>query len=386
MTMGVRCPKCGLLQLPGPTCKSCKTPLAPPLRRPGPAQRSAAPPSLAAPPKSPPPPTAPRPPSDGAGAGPSPSQTQRLSFHGVGGSLFGIHVVNVFLTIVTLGIYYFWAKVRVRNYLFSQTEFAGDRFAYHGTGKELLFGFLKAVALIGAPFFLLRLGLDFVARGPIAQAVSAAVSYLAILVFLAFATVGARRYRLSRTSWRGVRFSFRGQLLEFIKLFVGGWLLSTITLGLYYPFFDTRRHGFLVSHSCFGSQKFSFDGKGKDLFGRFLLTVLLTLPTLGLCWFWYLARKQRYFWDHTSFGAARFQCAVTGGKLLALHLGNALLLVLTLGFGWPWVVVRNARFACRYLVLQGVLDLATVQQEVQAVSTTGEGLAGILDAGFDFGT
>jgi uncharacterized membrane protein YjgN (DUF898 family) len=67
-------------------------------------------------------------------------------------------------------------------------------------------------------------------------------------------------------------------------------------------------------------------------------------------------------------------------------LGNVLLLVLTLGFGWPWVVVRNARFACRYLVLQGALDLTTVQQEAQAVSTTGEGLAGILDVGFDFGT
>jgi uncharacterized membrane protein YjgN (DUF898 family) len=106
---------------------------------------------------------------------------------------------------------------------------------------------------------------------------------------------------------------------------------------------------------------------------------------LGLCWFWFLARKQRYYWEHTSFGAARFGSTVTGGRLLALNLGNALLLVLTLGFGWPWVVVRNARFACTYLALEGSLDLTTVHQEAQAVSTTGEGLAGILDAGFDFG-
>jgi len=385
MTIGAKCPQCGLLQLPGPTCKSCGAPLGPPPRRPAPTQFSATSSSAAALPTSMPPPVGPRPPTDGAGAGPSPRQTQRLFFHGSGGSLLGIHIVNVLLTIITLGIYYFWAKVRVRSYVLSQTEFAGDRFAYHGTGKELLFGFLKAVLLIGIPFVLLRLGIDVVARGPIARAVGGSLSYLAILVFLAFATIGARRYRLSRTSWRGVRFSFRGQLLEFLKLFVGGSLLSTITLGLYYPFFDTRRHGFLVSRSYFGSQKFSFDGRGKDLFGRFLLTILLSLPTLGLCWFWFLARKQRYFWDHTSFGAARFRCTVAGGKLLALNLGNALLLVLTLGFGWPWAVVRNARFACTYLVLEGPLDLATVQQEAQAVSTTGEGLAGILDAGFDFG-
>ncbi len=385
MTMGVKCPKCGLLQLPGPACKSCNAPLPGPSRRPAPTQFSPAPVGAAAPPTSAPPPAGRGLVADGVGGGPAPRPTQRLSFHGAGGSLFGIHIVNVFLTIVTLGIYYFWAKVRVRSYLFSQTEVGGDRFAYHGTGKELLLGFLKAVALIGVPFFLVRLGLDLIARGPIVRAVGASVSYLAILVFLAFATIGARRYRLSRTSWRGVRFSLRGQLLDFIKLFVVGSLLSTVTLGLYFPFFDTRRHGFLVSHSYFGSQRFSFDGKGKDLFGPFLLAVALSIPTLGLCWFWYLARKQRYFWDHISFGAAHFQCAVTGGKLFVLHLGNALLLVLTLGFGWPWVVVRNARFTCRYLVLQGALDLATVQQEAQAVSTTGEGLAGILDAGFDFG-
>ena len=383
--MGVRCQKCGLLQLPGPTCKSCKAPLGGPPRRPAPTQGFATRSSVTAAPKSMPPPAGRGPFTDGAGVGPAPRQTQRISFHGAGGSLLGIHIVNLFLTIITLGVYYFWAKVRVRSYLLSQTEFAGDRFAYHGTGKELLFGFLKALLLIGLPFVLLRIGIDFVARGPVARAIGGLLSYVAILAFLGFATIGARRYRLSRTSWRGVRFSFRGQLLEFLKLFVGGSLLSTITLGLYYPFFDTRRHGFLVSHSYFGSEKFSFDGRGKDLFGRFLLTILLSLPTLGLCWFWFLARKQRYFWDHTAFDTARFRCTVTGGRLLLLTLGNGLLLVVTLGFGWPWVVVRNARFAFTYLVLEGPLDLATVQQEAQAVSTTGEGLAGILDAGFDFG-
>ena len=261
------------------------------------------------------------------------------------------------LSIVTLGVYYFWAKVRVRSYILSQTECAGDRFAYHGTGRELLLGFVKAVLLIGIPFLLLDLGIDLVARGPVAQAAGGLLSYVAILAFFAFATVGARRYRLSRTSWRGVRFSFRGRVLEFLRLFVGGSLLTTITIGLYYPFFDTRRHGFLVSQSYFGNQTFSFDGRGRDLFGQYLLTLLILVPTLGMCWFWFLARKQRYFWAHTGFGAARFRSTVTGGRLLLLSAGNALLLILTLGFAWPWVVVRNARFACTYLTIEGSVDL-----------------------------
>jgi uncharacterized membrane protein YjgN (DUF898 family) len=61
------------------------------------------------------------------------------------------------------------------------------------------------------------------------------------------------------------------------------------------------------------------------------------------------------------------------------------LLLLTLGLGWPWVVARNARFAFRYLTLEGPLDLAGIEQEAQVVSTIGEGLAGFLDVDFAFG-
>ncbi len=70
------------------------------------------------------------------------------SFVGNAGALFGIQLVNLLLTVVTLGIYSFWGKTRVRGYLWSQTEFEGDRFAYHGTGKELLIGWLKAFAIL----------------------------------------------------------------------------------------------------------------------------------------------------------------------------------------------------------------------------------------------
>ena len=70
----------------------------------------------------------------------------RLFFHGRAGTLFAFYVVNLFLTIITLGVYYFWARVKIRAYLLSQTEFDGDRFTWHGTGKELLVGFIKIAA------------------------------------------------------------------------------------------------------------------------------------------------------------------------------------------------------------------------------------------------
>ncbi len=380
MTLGVKCPACGLMQLPGPNCKSCGAALG------GPARPSISYyPSTTRQSTSPPPPGGPTIrvgplPAEGGG-----SQIRRLSFHGGGGSLFGIHIVNVLLTIVTLGVYYFWGKVRVRSYVLSQTEFEGDRFAYHGTGKELLLGFLKALLVFGIPLALVANLPALVGGGPEIAILAAVLTYATISVFIPFAMVGARRYRLSRTSWREIRFSFRGRVLDFIKLFVVGSLLSAITLGLYYPFFETRRHGFMISHSYFGSQRFQFDGKGRDLFGSFLLAILLFLPTLGLAWFWFLAKKQRYFWGHTSVAAARFRSTVTGGRLLLLSLGNLLLLVLTLGLGWPWVMTRNIRFAFTYLTLEGPLDLAAIQQEALDASATGDALAGFLDAGLDIG-
>jgi len=74
-----------------------------------------------------------------------PQTVRRLSLQATGGELFGIYAINLFFTILTLGVYYFWGKTRVRRYLLSQTEFDGDRFEWHGTGKELFIGFLKAL-------------------------------------------------------------------------------------------------------------------------------------------------------------------------------------------------------------------------------------------------
>jgi uncharacterized membrane protein YjgN (DUF898 family) len=323
------------------------------------------------------PPSGPPPEAAGSGA------LRRPLFHGTGGTLFGIHIVNTLLTLVTLGFYYFWAKTRLRQYLFSQSEIEGDRFAYHGTGRELLLGTLKAVLLFGLPIVGLNVIRDVLDVPLLLKFGAGLLSAILLFVFFPIAMVGARRYRLGRTSWRGIRFSFRGRVWEMIKIFIVGTFFTGVTFGLYYPFFLVARQTFMVSHSYFGSERFGFDGRGQDLFGPYVISILLTLPTAGLCWVWYIARKRRYFWNHTAFGAARFSCTVTGAALLGLWALTALLLVCTLGLAWPWVRVRNIHFAFRNLALLGPLDLARIQQEAQRVSAIGEGLSGFFDSGFD---
>lgn len=313
----------------------------------------------------------------------SPQPARRLSLHGSGNTLFGIYIVNLFLTVVTLGIYYFWGKTRIRQYLAGHVEFEGDRFAYHGTGKELFVGWLKALLVFFLPIFLLALIVGFWAQdNPLAQIILQILVYAAILVVIPLATVGSRRYRLNRLSWRGIRFSFRGRAKEFLRIFIPGVLLTGITFGFYLPFFWVNTRRFLVNNAYFGTVRFEFDGKGEDLFGRYIRAILLSIVTLGIYSFWFFAEQQRYYWAHTSFATARFRSTVTGGPLFRLSVGNFLLLIFTLGLAWPWVLLRSLRFAFANLSLEGELDTSTIVQDAQAAGVTGEGLAEFLDLDF----
>lgn len=211
-------------------------------------------------------------------------RTRTLKFFGSGRTLFGMWIVNVLLTLVTLGVYYFWAKVKVRSYLLSQTEFEGDRFAYHGTGNELLVGGLRVVILFGVPFLILSYGPGLVGAGGVTLGVSSLLASFIILAVPAFATVWALRYRLGRTSWRGIRFSFRGRVRDYVTLFVKGILLTTITIGLYYPFYAAQKRAFMVSHSYFGNERFEFDGRGDELFKVYFQAFLFISGLLKSGW------------------------------------------------------------------------------------------------------
>jgi predicted Zn finger-like uncharacterized protein len=310
----------------------------------------------------------------GGGGGPLPRHS--LLFHGTGKTLLGIYVVNVLLTIITLGIYYCWAKVKTRKYLYSSTELMRGRFTFTGTGRELFMGRVKATGLMIVLF-----------GGPqvLATNVHEALAFLvipAILLLMPVARVSAMRYRFCRTLWHNVQFSFRGTIKEGLKIYLVGTLLTIVTLGFYYPFFYADKQSFFRNNTRFGSESFSYDGKGKELFGTFFLGLLLTPLTLGLWWFWLKARLARYDWEHTSFQGVRFSSTVTGGNLIALKLVNLLILALTLGIGYPWVVIRNMEFNFRHLRIEGHANLSKIFQTKENAQAVGEGLLDQLDMDF----
>lgn len=355
------------------------------------------------------------------------STSRNAVFHGAGGTLFGIHLVNTLLTLLTLGFYYYWGKVRVRTYLFGQTEFAGDRFSYHGNARELLNGALKASLVFGVPYYLLSnagLFLEFNMAGQIALQVA---GWLLLFLFIPVAIISSRRYRMSRTAWRGIRFSFQGRTLDFLKLWLAGYVLTGVTLGLYYPYFSTKKQTFLAAHSYFGSEPFNFSGDGAVLFRPFLRVYLLAvsiaiiavlglypfieLPThntvdpetvgplvigaitglvigaltFRLLWLPYSVIEQRYFWEQTSIGSARFRLPITTWPYFKLKLGNLLFVACTLGLAWPWTTIRNIKFIVDQLALVGIDNFDEIVQAYDGAPPIGEGLDGFLDTGFDLG-
>lgn len=326
------------------------------------------------------------PPAGGGAPTPGPDPIpDRPVYSGRLGELYRLFLVNLLLTVVTLGIYRFWAKTRMRQYLWRHIAVRGESLEYTGTGKELFVGFLKA-ALILAPAFIV-LAIIEVVLATTWPGLERAIETLRGLIILWLIYVGsfaAWRYRMSRTLWRGIRFRQEGSPWRYGTTGFRLLLLSILTLGLYSPFMNARLQSFATNNLSYGSARFTFDGHGRDLFKRFFVAWLLFIPTLGLSFFWYSAFKTTYYAAHTRLDGVSFAMPVTGGALFRLIVGNLLLIVISFGLLWPIALGRTIRFTCERLTIAGDLDFASVSQRPLDAKDR-EGLASFLDTEIGIG-
>ncbi len=189
-----------------------------------------------------------------------------LAFDGRRPPFVKLLIINGLLTILTLGIYRFWAKTKVRRFFWSNVRFLDDPLEYTGTGGELFVGFLIVMAI------LFPLGLIYSAIGALAppdmpaiQIGMEVVYYLVIYALIQIGFYRMWRYRMSRTTWRGVRFGLDGSTWTYLKLATGWTLLSAITLGFAYPWMQVDLWRYQVRHTRIGSDIFRFEGNAKDL-------------------------------------------------------------------------------------------------------------------------
>jgi len=299
-----------------------------------------------------------------------------------GSDLFAMRVLNLLLSLLTLGIYSFWGKAKVRRYVCGQAEYQGDWFAFHGTGRELLLGWLRALPALAFIFlFPTVLPLFWQHRAAPFVAELSAIALVGLL--WPVARVGAYRYRLNRMSWRAIRFSYRGRAWRYFGASILGFLFGLITLGIYVPFVQVRLRKLLLNGTYFGDRAFEFRGRGADLAPAWFFALPLTICSFGIGWAWWRAFAHRYCWAHTTFAGARFRCTATGGKLLWLWVGNFLVVVPTLGLGMSWAMLRTLRFWTKHIELVKEPELVSIQQDARAATAIGESFADFL--GFDFG-
>jgi len=305
-----------------------------------------------------------------------------LSFSGEGTTLFALRVRNLLITLLTLGVYSFWGKALVRRYLIGQISVDQDRLAFHGTGKELLLGWLRASPFLALIIFLPNV-LPLLWKTPQALIVGQLIVFGAIGLLVPIARAGAYRYRLNRTSWRGIRFSFQGSTLRMLKLYLQAYLLIPLTVGLYTPYFVVRTEREQLGHSAFGDRNFQFSGKGSELLPCFMCSLPLGILSLGLFWPWYRALRSRYLWANTTYGDARFRSHATGLGLLGLWSGNLAILMFTLGLGSSWTLTRTLRFWSQHIEVVGDPLLGPVRQSAASTNAAGESFTDFL--GFEFG-
>jgi uncharacterized membrane protein YjgN (DUF898 family) len=182
------------------------------------------------------------------------------------------------LLALTLGIYRFWYATDVRRFLWAHTEVANETLEYNGTPYELLIGFLIAVAVLvplNVLLFVPALSLPF-------------GEFVGILAFPLFAFLGqfaiyrARRYRLTRTIYRGVRCHQTGSARRYAVCAVFWWTLIIMTLGLAYPFAQASLERFKMRNTYYGDLAGAFAGSGLRLFLRgFAMWLLVIGPLVG---------------------------------------------------------------------------------------------------------
>jgi len=215
-----------------------------------------------------------------AGFGPHGPGT-RVGFRIRRSALVLLLLKNALLTVLTLGIYRFWARTNLRRMLWQSVSIDGEAFAYTGRGIELFKGFLLALVVLVPLFGAFALASYlFQAVDPIVAFGYQLSVYLIAIVLVFVAGFTARRYLLTRTVWAGLAFGQDGSALRYALFRVKWGLLVVLTLGFAKPYVDIKVNRYLMNATRFGTETFVCEATSRGLYGTFLASWLVGLVTV----------------------------------------------------------------------------------------------------------
>lgn len=338
-----------------------------------------------------------------------------FEFRGSAGEYFRIWIVNLALSIVTLGIYSAWASVRTRRYFYANTWLAGSPFEYSARPLPILRG-----RLIAALMFLCYV---FAGRtSPRLQLLAAAL----IAIVMPWLIVRGLAFRARYSAWRGLPFRFEPDTPGAYRWYLAMYLLIPLTLGLIYPYIKAKQQQWTVQHHRYGNAEFDFKADLTDYYMVFWATIGLALAwafaaamallvAMGIVhallgpfathqhpivvvavgyliyvpmylgiYAYSRSRMLNLLYNNAGLaGGHRLRSNLSYVAMLGIYLSNTCAIIFTLGMAVPWAKVRMVRYRTAHLVLQPAGDLdafvaeTTAQTDVSALGAEMDGLFSI---------
>lgn len=345
------------------------------------------------------------------------SSFEPVSFTGETGEYFRIWIVNIALTIVTLGIYSAWATVRTRRYFYGHTELAGHTFDFHASPKAILIGRIIAVAMAGAYF-----GSSYIHPfAPLAI-------ILTIFALVPWLVTRARSFRMRYTSYRGIRFGFERNYADAFKAYYGGTLLAIVTLGFGMPTSIFWRNRFAVDNLRFGKTAFKLNSDSSEFYSIYwkmvglsfvgaiaisifgvvlgmsgfapepgkadsvnsgifgLVMVLPIYAWLGAVGVYFAVRIRNHIWSHTTLGDNQFLSTLSVTEMVKIYAVNIIAIALSLGLLVPWAKIRLAKYRAQMTEVSLADDWESyVASDISAESAIGDEVGSAFDIEVDIG-
>jgi uncharacterized membrane protein YjgN (DUF898 family) len=337
-----------------------------------------------------------------------PLAIQRFGFTGKTADYFRIWAVSLCLSLLTLGVYSAWGKVRKRRYLYAHTRLDGSGFDYHAAPVAILKGRVVALLLFG--------GLAF--SGHFFLWVQ--IAFVVILVLLTpWIVVASSRFNARNSTFRNIAFAFDGTIREAAVVLLGFGAIVIATLGLAYPWFRMRRARFIVERHRFGATTFKSDITAGGFIVAYLMGLLMLIgagvltvgllgaafglaavlgnakrpsavlsfvPVIGiyasyLAVFAYLrARVGNLTLNSAIVGPLRCRSTLRARDLAWLYVSNIIAVFATLGLAVPWVTIRMARYRASKLCVVGAASLESFVAAPGVVGTaTGSEVGDLFD-------
>jgi uncharacterized membrane protein YjgN (DUF898 family) len=337
----------------------------------------------------------------------SSARTDLVKFHGATGDYYKIWIVNLLLTIVTLGIYSAWAKVRKLSYFYGNTEVDSHRFSYLANPLNILKGRIIALALFAIFYF--------------SSAISPIISLVFALIYIfamPYILCRSLKFQLQMTAYRNIRFNFHGQYGQAFLTFMLYPILALFTFYLAMPWVLKKIDQFIVDNTSFGNKTFTSNLSTATYYKASILAVIVAIaifslfmfsvgvsfsallkpehgvsPYLsGLLFATYLGAfvvsgaiytttiRNHLFNNSEISNVAHFKSSITFPSLLTLRITNLLLIICTLGLAIPWVMVRNAQYMSSKTEVTILPAIENIVADGDSItSATGEEIADTFD-------